>query len=262
MSTPRRPTPRPPGPAFHASRAGIRDNKLNPEEQTVRDQTTAILQAIARDNELNRSERTAQGEAVPLTVMLGLPAVPDDAPLIDHVNVYKPLLVKNGWEAETSGHPVRVRLEAFHASGAAMMITADVRRNKSQKGRINLYLLRPPGDGQWYKIVPQMLLDVARNPSLPQGIKKWEISTKCQCGKVRHPTHIRAAAALAEVQAKHPGDRREERFYRCEADDRVWHLTKKAAGYERGTPLADAYDATGRYQPVSRGKNPHTKTRS
>ncbi|MEU2549603.1 hypothetical protein ABZ618_29945 [Streptomyces roseolus] len=60
-----------------------------------------------------------------------------------------------------------------------------------------------------------------------------------------HPTEARAAAALKDVaadRAAHKNERRAEaRYYRCEADDRVWHLTSKTTGYTRPVPLAGAF---------------------
>ncbi|MFD4392641.1 hypothetical protein [Streptomyces sp. NPDC058495] len=157
------------------------------------------------------------------------------------------MLEEAGWRVETDVHTVRARLEAFHPSGAVVMITSDVR--SSVHGKIRAYFLRPPGTGWWRRLRTRDVEHFAQHVSLPPGAPDQPLvggrSSKCRCGKMQYPTAARAAAALEDVavvrSAEEEGRPPETRYYRCEADDRVWHLTSKATGYTRTTPLADAF---------------------
>ncbi|MBL1120742.1 hypothetical protein JK364_52070 [Streptomyces sp. 110] len=75
---------------------------------------------------------------------------------------------------------------------------------------------------------------------------------------MKYPTRTRAFDVLAEARGRLTrlhGHAAETRAYRCEADDRVWHLTSKIFGYEYETPLANAYELADQYRRTSRRKN-------
>jgi hypothetical protein len=217
--SPRPPTPRPPGISFHLSRALVRENQLTPDEQAARD---SVAPAPAP----------------------GVPAIPDVAAGKtpgEQVAVYEPLLRRAGWRVDIFSHPLRGRLEAFHSSGAAVMITVDRRRHKRDRNRGNLYVLFAPGSGQWQRTPIAALEHFAVHRTLPPGVRHRTVDSKCCCGKSCYPTLAAASAVLNEAAPKRGRRRREHRCYRCEADDRVWHLTSKLTGYVRPVPLADAY---------------------
>ncbi|MDX2296631.1 MULTISPECIES: hypothetical protein [Streptomyces] len=207
------PRPTPPSTAFLASRALIREQQLTRAERAARDSVTPPR---------NRGE--APGERI--------------AP-------FGPVLAEAGWKVETTVHPLRARLEAFHSSGAVVMITSDVRSSK--RGGVRAYFLRRPGVGWWRRLRTADLPYFAEHADLPPSAPEQPLvgTSKCRCGKVQHPTAARAAAALEDittVRAAQPDSRPPEtRSYRCEADDRVWHLTSKPTGYTHPTPLADAF---------------------
>lgn len=213
--TGRPPRPQPPGPVFLLSRALARDNRLTPQEQVAQD-------------------------SVPPPVR-PQPAIPTPGELLVG---YAPMLEAAGWETEYSDHPLRARLEAYHPTGAEVMITADLRRPPHAKRR-HIYVLDAPGTGRWVRIPLIYLEYYARHRVLPPGAKASVFRrTKCTCDKSRYPTRRAARRALDEVRAR--VGRTERRLYRCEADDRVWHLTSKAEGYTDPIPLAGAYPPPGR----------------
>ncbi|MFD7631520.1 hypothetical protein ACFV7Q_36860 [Streptomyces sp. NPDC059851] len=193
-----------------------------------------MSRALIRENQLTADERAARDGAVP-------PKLSARAKVASS----GPVLEGEGWQVEISVHPLRTRLEAFHTSGAVVMITADSRR-RTKSGSARGYFLPAPGVGAWRRLRVGDLPHFARHLSLPPGAPEHLASgSKCRCGKVKYPTAARAAAALDEVsalRAAEAGPRPPEtRYYRCEADDRVWHLTSKPTGYTRSVPLADAF---------------------
>ncbi|MEU7121535.1 hypothetical protein [Streptomyces zaomyceticus] len=193
-----------------------------------------MSRALLREERLTPEERAARDSARPQLL-------PPDEQLL----AFDPLLRAAGWEVEVSAHPLRTRLDAFHSSGAAVMITAD-RRRRSNRGSASIYILHPPGSGAWRRLRSVHLAHFATHLHLPPDVRDHVVRvSKCHCKKVQHPTAARAAAALAQVAAKRAveGDARppERRYYRCEADDRVWHLTSAISGYTHPVPLADAF---------------------
>jgi hypothetical protein len=215
----RLPRPRPPGLSFHLSRALVRENQLTPDEQAARDGVTPAL--------------TPDVPAIPAVAAGKTPG--------KQVAAYGPLLRRAGWRVDILSHPLRSRLEAFHSSGAAIMITVDRRRHVKDRNRPNLYVLLAPGAGQWQRTRIASLDYFAAHRTLPPGVRSRPVDSKCCCGKARYPTLVAASAVLSKMAPTRGHRRRERRCYRCEADDRVWHLTSKPAGYVRPTPLADAY---------------------
>ncbi|MFF5393299.1 hypothetical protein ACFY5H_34180 [Streptomyces sp. NPDC013012] len=208
------PRPAPPSRAFLVSRALIREDQLTAAERSARDSVPSP-----------RSPRETARDSI---AQLGT------------------VLAKAGWRIETSTHPARVRLEAFHSCGAVVMITSDVRSAANGKARV--YYLHPPGLGPWRRLRACDVEHLAQHISLPTGAPEHILGrheSKCHCKKMRYPTQARAAAVLQEVgaiRATQDSTRAPEaRYYRCEADDRVWHLTSKTTGYTRATPLAGAF---------------------
>ncbi|MFF9786346.1 hypothetical protein [Streptomyces nigrescens] len=202
-----------------------------------------LSRALARESQLTPDEQAARDSVVPAR-MRGVPALPAAAARKtpgEQVAVYERLLRQAGWRVEIYSHPMRGRLEAFHSSGAAVMITLDRRRHIKDRNRSNVYVLAPPGSGQWRRTRVPSLEFFALHRRLPPGARSMSVGTKCRCGKERYPTLAAASAGLNEVAPKRGRGRHERRCYRCEADDRVWHLTSKLAGYVRPIPLADAY---------------------
>ncbi|MEV1042368.1 hypothetical protein AB0J01_38000 [Streptomyces sp. NPDC050204] len=205
------PRPSPPGRALDLSRALVRENRLTPEEQTARD---SVMVLVPRPPALTPGERVAP---------------------------FVPLLQAQGWRTEITDHALRARLEAFHPCGAVIMITADTRRRAST----GLYVLRPT-EGNWRKIHTSTLTHFARTLTLPPEGRFPIVPSKCRCLKASFPTGATAAARLAEIAATAaPDTARPVRHYRCDADDRVWHLTSKPTGYTPATPLTDAYHPNG-----------------
>ncbi|MET7363177.1 hypothetical protein ABZS76_32735 [Streptomyces sp. NPDC005562] len=219
------PKPAPPGPAFHLSRALVRDARLTPEEQAFK------VRAL---EEARKAVQTAE---------VALPPVPRESGGTpgQQAAAYAPRLENAGWQVDVFDHPVRGRLEAFHPSGASVMITVDHRRRK-KRNRPTLYILHPPGTGSW-RHAPQAMLDYfTTHQKLPPGVGGPRVSSKCRCGKEgMYPTLRAASAALSEIGPKRKAGKGEARCYRCSFDDRVWHLTSKWNGYADSIPLALAF---------------------
>ncbi|MFH9728681.1 hypothetical protein ACH4M4_37955 [Streptomyces sp. NPDC017254] len=193
-----------------------------------------MSRALLRDERLTSEERAARDSARP-----------QRTPPSEQILAFDPLLRAAGWEVEVSTHPLRTRLDAFHSSGAAVMITADLRR-RSNRGSASVYILHAPGSGSWRRLRSVHLAHFATHLHLPPDVRDHVVrASKCHCGKVQHPTAARAASALAQVAAKRVAEGAprppERRYYRCEADDRVWHLTSAVGGYTHPVPLADAF---------------------
>ncbi|MFF8410600.1 hypothetical protein [Streptomyces omiyaensis] len=195
---------------------------------------------MTRENLLTDAERAARDSVRP-------PAPYRESPR-DRITRLGAVFEEAGWTVETAVHPVRIRLEAFHPSGAVVMLTSDLR--STRQGKVRAYYLRPPGLGWWRRLrgrdVEYCAQHIGPPPDAPDHpLSNSRSSSKCRCGKVQHPTKARAAAALEDVGAVRAATDRarapEARYYRCEADDRVWHLTSKTDGYTRHVPLADAF---------------------
>lgn len=220
-----------PGVGLLISRASVRDNALNPQEREVYERNAALFRALRRDGQPNPEELAALRPQ-------GCRLSP-----VDRVSRSREVLVRNGWTVEIAGHPLRARLEATHPSGAAVMITADMRRPDD---RIKMYLLRPPGRGHWQRLRAGMLPLAAERPERC-GVTMGRPESKCRCGKAKYPTAIRAAEELDRARAKRLAkgqQRTEKRYYRCEYDDRAWHLTSMEDDWEPEIPLAGAWGDT------------------
>ncbi|MFI7089487.1 hypothetical protein ACIBUR_38615 [Streptomyces anulatus] len=150
------------------------------------------------------------------------------------------MLREKGWRVAVAEHPLRARLEGFHVSGTVVMITSDTRR-RHRPSTPMVYVLQPD-ENVWRRIRSADLEYFAGNLVLPSGSRFLVVGSKCRCRKARFTTEAAAAARLAEIAASAPSDAvRPVRHYRCDADDRVWHLTSKPDGYAALVPLADAY---------------------
>lgn len=199
------PTPRPPGPW----RAIARDNQLNPEEKAVRDATLADLQT-------------------PTAPPTPLPEIPppsvDDSPEL-RLRLYQSLIDQAGWKMRASVTEERARLEAFHPSGAAAMVTA-------ARGRpVNAYALpaTEKNTPRW-RVIHHADLELFLQKQSFRGCHTP--TCLCTCGKQPYPTQRHAKEAVLEVTlrrvVREHGVQGERWFYRCPDDDRVWHLTSRA----------------------------------
>ncbi|MFF2775602.1 hypothetical protein ACFVU3_11905 [Streptomyces sp. NPDC058052] len=196
-----------------------------------------VSRALTREHRLTDAERAARNSVAP-------PRPHGETPG-ERIARFGPVLVAAGWRVTADVHPLRARLEGFHPSGAVVMFTSDVRSTK--QGKVRAYFLRPPGIGWWRRLRIGDVDHFAAHVTLPAGAPDHPVvgGSKCRCGKVQHPTAARAAAALEDVTAvraaEENGRAPEARYYRCESDDRVWHLTSKPTGYTRSVPLAGAF---------------------
>ncbi|MFJ1742432.1 hypothetical protein ACIOG4_27635 [Streptomyces microflavus] len=158
----------------------------------------------------------------------------------ERIAPYEPMLREKGWRVAVSEHPLRARLEGFHPSGTVLMITSDTRR-RHRPSTPMMYVLQPDED-VWRRVRSADLEYFAGNLVLASGSRFLVVGSKCRCSKARFTTEAAAAVRLAEIAASAPSDAvRPVRHYRCDADDRVWHLTSKPDGYAALVPLADAY---------------------
>jgi hypothetical protein len=198
--------------------------------------TTRIALAINRDSVLNPEERAAR-DSVPRP-----PALPTPA---ERIAPYTALFEAAGWRTETYTHRVRARVEAFHPSGVAAMVTVDLRRKKQTA---TVYALSA-GHIRWARVRPAHVDHYIQHARLPDGAKLAPLRSrnvsKCRCHKKSYATRQRAEMILAQVRERRleSGEERdpETRVYRCEADDRAWHLTSKKHGYTSDYPLAQAF---------------------
>ncbi|MFK0172625.1 hypothetical protein ACIQU5_27895 [Streptomyces sp. NPDC090306] len=198
------PAPVPPG----LWRAFARDAVLNPEEKAARDQALAEL----------RTEHRRTPEQV--------------------VAGYRDAMRKAGWhiEAETSDH--RARLEARRRDGADINLMVTHVRDRG----VNTYVLPAARLGKppvWLAVNKTDFAHAVHHRALPHAYSGTPVFSKCRCGKFRAPNEFWALQALLRTRIrrhlKHQEKRRERRVYRCEADDRVWHLTSKPS-WKGGTP--------------------------
>ncbi|MFD8777576.1 hypothetical protein [Streptomyces sp. NPDC059916] len=149
----------------------------------------------------------------------------------ERVEEWAPLLREHGWRVQISATMARARLDAFHPSGAVVMVTAgSVGRRRSEKAY--LYVLKPPNSSPkgWLAVNRGPFGEFVRTGTVRSG--RW-VTSKCGCQKLRHATEARAEAALLDTKIRrtlHHQERRNEcRVYRCPDDDRAWHLTSQPA---------------------------------
>ncbi|MFJ6841373.1 hypothetical protein ACIQRE_01740 [Streptomyces griseoluteus] len=142
------------------------------------------------------------------------------------------MLQRAGWRVRFTADADRARIEALYSDGAAVMLTA-------VRGRgINAYVLhaavrRPP---RWLGIALTHLDHFAEHRQLPHTARRWELTSKCRCGKRgRFPTEAWAKKILTDIKIRkelrlmqHASERR---VYRCPDDDRRWHITSSKKWY-------------------------------
>lgn len=201
------PTPQPPG----AWRALAREALLNPEERAAKARALAELAEPARPPEET-------------------PELPSSAPPELRLSPYQSLIDRAGWKLRAAVTEKRARIEAFHPSGAAVMVTAALGRH------VNVYVL-PAAEKNIpsWRVIHRTDLEIflstrsIRSPYTPTCL--------CNCDKRRYPTEDYAKTAKFEVNlrrvVKEHGAMGERRAYRCEDDDRVWHLTSRASWRKR-----------------------------
>ncbi|MFM9373213.1 hypothetical protein [Streptomyces sp. Da 82-17] len=158
-------------------------------------------------------------------------------PVLDRVTAYQPLLDQHGWASTLTHTATRARLEAVHADGAAVMVTAGSAGRTRSGTRPHLYVLRAPdrrGLQQWRGVTEHAFtVFVETRRPVPSS----RIHSKCRCRthdgrpKLRYATEQRARAVLVEAQIQRvlrsQARRAERRAYRCPDDDRVWHLSSR-----------------------------------
>lgn len=146
----------------------------------------------------------------------------------------EPLLLAAGWTTSTHATPDAIRIDGALGE-AAVMVTHKLHRNRGRR----LYVLCAPGLGPagWRDVKRVTFEDFLDYPQLAPGTKVHVPRSPCRCGKVRYATERRAGLALVDLRERRAlaGERPECRAYRCEDDQRVWHLTRKPAW--RDTPV-------------------------
>lgn len=196
--------PQPPG----AWRALARDALLNPEERATKERVLAELAEPAAET----------------------PELPSSAVPELRLSPYQSLIDRAGWKLRAAVTEQRARIEAFHPSGAAVMVTA------ARGRRIYVYVL-PAAE----KNIPSWR--VIHRADLERFLRTRNISGPhtptclCSCDKRRYPTEAYAKTTKFEVNlrrvVREHGAMGERRAYRCEDDDRVWHLTSRASWSKR-----------------------------
>jgi len=151
------------------------------------------------------------------------------------------LLSADGWQVSTDVDSAAARVEGIR-DDAAVMVTHKVRRRPRR-----FYVLRPAGWGMpgWHEVGRAVFEYFVGHLDLPPGIRGKRIRSACHCGKFRYPTEQRAARGLLNVKVQRAlagegrAERRAEcRAYRCDDDQRVWHLTSRAH-WHAATPASE-----------------------
>jgi hypothetical protein len=195
MSTP---IPRPPG-LWHAL---ARDAALNPAEQAARDTVIA-----------------AHTDHPPAA------AVPGGSVPLQRLAPYQVLIERAGWRLQTDTAGGRARVEGFHPSGAAALVTA------GRDGVVKAYVLPAARKNTpcWSEIHPMALAHWLRHRTLTESDVPRRPRSRCACRKRRYPSEAYAARSLVDATirrvVKRHGRQKECRAYRCPDDDLVWHLT-------------------------------------
>ncbi|MFF9310111.1 hypothetical protein ACF1BS_04285 [Streptomyces sp. NPDC014748] len=209
------PIPRPPGPW----RAIARDGRLNPEEAAARAEVVAAHEAAAE-------------EPAPVQPVV------EDAPLAlspqQRIIPYEEMTLRaGGWRTYVTHDDERARLEGFHTSGAAVMVTA-------ARGRpVRAYVLpaTQKNTPRWRAI---HRADLAAFLFHRRVVDPHFLGSRCKCEKRRYPTEAWAKAALVTITIRRVvrdhGVQSERRAYRCPDDDRAWHLTHIPKWYGDKTP--------------------------
>lgn len=147
--------------------------------------------------------------------------------------LYEGQLRRAGWRVQLRTTEGRSCLEGFAEGGAVVMAVA-----KGRRRRCSFYLFPAWAEGQcpWLTVAEDAWTYFVEHRELPPGAAAHVPSSNCECAKRRFPTEARASDALLSAKIKRALDetsvRRERRVYRCPADDRAWHMTRKSRYYE------------------------------
>ncbi|WP_432169083.1 hypothetical protein [Streptomyces sp. 1222.5] len=202
------PVPRPPG----AWKALARDALLNPEEKAAR----AAALAAPTEPALDPAEDLGAE----------MPKLTPEQRLIR----FQALIDRAGWKMSFVFDADSARIEAFHPSRAAVMVTA-----KAGRDAVYSYVLIPKARGvpRWQVVRHAAIEHFLTHQTLPSGTRSFRVANLCHCTKQgRFPTEAYAKLARTDIQIRNTGRGRppapEGRVYRCPTDQRVWHVTRLA----------------------------------
>ena len=151
-----------------------------------------------------------------------------DRILQETIAEFGPLLLAAGWKIAIHAAADAIRIDGS-LGDAAVMVTHKAFRSRGRR----LYVLCAPGLGPvgWRDVKRVVFEDFLDHPHLPPGTKVHVPRSPCRCGKVRYATERRAGLALLDLRERRAltGERPECRAYRCDDDQRAWHLTRKPA---------------------------------
>lgn len=156
----------------------------------------------------------------------------------ERVTPWEALLHQHGWTVDTTHTEQRVRIDATHPSGAAVMVTAGTAGRTASNGRSHFYVLETSlrQAPVWLSVRAPGLKEFAAT-RVVSGYKR-RVESKCRCRtqagnrKVSYATEARAKQVLVETRIQRALSRREDgkveqRAYPCPMDDRAWHLSSK-----------------------------------
>lgn len=138
----------------------------------------------------------------------------------------------------------RCRMEAFHdESGTVIQITSNWSVTDARWKTPHFYVLFPSaraGDGRrWREVRPEAVQIILGNPTsrsavqgLIKNIKVTHLACKCMNGaspkrKFRVESEAQEIILAAKIHTAVNHGRIPVRAYRCESDDRVWHVTSR-----------------------------------
>jgi hypothetical protein len=171
--------------------------------------------------ELRDTERAQQ------TTTTGEPSATEPVtPLHERLVKYQEIVDRADWAMSFTHTEDRARVEAFHADGAALMVTIA----RSRKG-VRAYMLTPAS--AWWRQIPLSAVEafVARLEIPLEIARRPPVGSACVCKKEKYPTRDRAVATVTDITIKRVikrhGTQVERRAYRCPSDDRTWHITSR-----------------------------------
>ncbi|MET8826962.1 hypothetical protein ABZX40_04940 [Streptomyces sp. NPDC004610] len=192
--------------------------------------------AIARDARLNAEEEAAKAEVVAAARAVPCPQ-PSEGPVLtprERLVPYQSLVDRAGWRLRFTGDAAQARVEAFHPSRAAVMVTARVDRKA-----LHAYVLEPGAKGvpRWRLASPGHVEYFLAHRMLPPGAQQRRVEKRCHCPKGGYPTDSWAKVVRTNLQIKNLYRRGlpaiEGKVYRCPDDPRVWHITRGGPGTRR-----------------------------
>ncbi|MFF8406931.1 hypothetical protein ACF06P_35550 [Streptomyces sp. NPDC015684] len=146
---------------------------------------------------------------------------------------FQALVDQAGWKMSFVFDGDSARIEAFHPSRAAVMVTA-----RAGRDRVNAYVLPPAVRDlpRWLSVRAASVEFFLTHLTLPPGQRHHPVTWLCKCPKTgRFPTESWAKHFMTDI-AIHEGLRRYRgsalrRAYLCPDDNRVWHVTRRKKWY-------------------------------